>query len=492
MQVSVMGLVVCIGIFLAAYRNGGVLIVGLIASLAFGATAVVSLSSLGGSSPLIYVMFAMLAICAAAMRRHIWTDLGNVFGKVRPIWVLSSLMVYAVIGCWLFPRLFAGQTTVFVQGKVRGGVVETSLGPVGSNITQTGYLVLGGLTAIALCVLLTNKNRMEHVRNGFLAWVTLHTAMGLIDFAAKLTGVGDVLEPIRTANYSMLTDVSVSNFVRIAGAYSEASAFGGVSLSCLAFTYTYWRRSGSRMAMWLTATLLPLTILSTSSTAYAGLAVLSVPIALVLMWAFLSNRVEKADLLLILFGACGVFAVLAAVLYRPSTFDPFVRLLDEMVFNKASSASGQERMYWNIKSLQSVSDTGGLGIGMGSSRASSWAIAVISQLGLIGSLMMAILVGYIARGLGRLEPFVPRQTADIVASVRNCALAGLVAGSLVGGTADPGMTFFIVLAVIASARVQARRNRSNEFAIRSFHPDFRDAPATPGSPIGRPGIRARA
>jgi len=47
----------------------------------------------------------------------------------------------------------------------------------------------------------------------------------------------------------------------------------------------------------------------------------------------------------------------------------------------------------------------------------------------------------------------------VVASARNSALAGLVAGSLASGSADPGIGFFVAFAVVAAARVQARRTR---------------------------------
>ena len=43
--------------------------------------------------------------------------------------------------------------------------------------------------------------------------------------------------------------------------------------------------------------------------------------------------------------------------------------------------------------------------------------------------------------------------------MRASALAGVVAGSLINGTADPGLGFFVALAVIAATRAHARRNR---------------------------------
>jgi hypothetical protein len=459
MQISFIGLMICAGILATGYLFRAPLIIGLVASLAFGSTALVTLSSLGGSSPLIYTFFGVLLVSAVATRRRIWQDLGDVFGKIRPIWVLCSLMVYAVVGAWLFPRLFSGQTSAFVQSRTRQGVIEASLAPVSANISQSAYFILGGLTAIALCALLLHKDRISQVRRGFFLWCFLHAGMGLLDLIGKLIGAGDVLMPIRTASYAMLTHTSEAGFWRIAGSYSEASAFGSVSLACLSFCYLYWRKTRSLLARWLSLVLLILVLLSTSSTAYVGLAVLGLPVAFSIVHSFLVGRFAKDEILMISLLSIGIFGILAISLYDRGILDPIVQLIDSTVINKSNSASGQERTYWNIKSLQSFVDTSGLGIGFGSSRASSWPIAVISQLGLVGSAMMAVLLIVVARGLGGLAPYVDPETDAVVSSVRACALAGIVAASIASGSADPGMLFFIALAVISATRVRARRNR---------------------------------
>ena len=455
-----MGLIVCVALLLVGYYSRGVLIVSLIASLAFGGTAVGTLSSLGGSSPLIYTLFASLLLTCVAARKRIWGDLGRTFGSMRPLWVLCSLMLYVVAGSWLFPRLFAGQTTVFVQSKVRAGVVEAALEPVSANITQAGYFVLGGLTTIGLSILLLKSKRIDEVRRGFFLWVTLHTAMGALDLLGKLARLGDILQPIRTANYAMLTNASQSGFFRITGAFPEASAFGASSLACLAFTYTYWRRTGAATAQWLSLLLFVLLLLSTSSTAYGGLVLLSLPVAMTLSHSFIAGRFRSDDTLILACLVGMVFVVLAIELYDSRILEPFVHLIESTVINKGSSTSGQERGYWNVKSLQSFVDTSGLGVGLGSSRASSWPIAVLSQLGVIGTLALAVLVVVLARGMGKLGAWVDPETNAIVSSVRASALASLVSGSLVSGSADPGMIFFISLAVVIACRTRARHNRA--------------------------------
>lgn len=457
MQFSIPGLAVCAAVLIVAYYSRGILIVGLMVSLAFGSTAAMTLTSLGGSTPLIYTLFAALLVTAVTARRYIWLELGSVFGSIRSIWILTSLMTYAIIGAWLLPRLFAGQTVVFVQSKTRGAVVEASLAPVSANTSQTGYFILGGLTAIALCMLLLHSDRIDQLRRGFFLWCGLHAGMGLIDFFGKFAGAGDLLAPIRTASYALLTDSVEAGFSRITGAFSEASSFAGASLSCLAFCYTYWRKTKSSLAQWLAGILLFLTLLSTSSTAYVGLMALCIPVAFSMSASVLSARFERQEILIFAIVAFGVVTVLGVSLYDAGALDPFIRLINSTIINKANSSSGEERTYWNVKSLQSFLDTSGLGVGFGSSRASSWPIAVLSQLGLFGSLMVAILVAVLVSGVGRARERLDPETDAVVLSVRNAALASIIANSVSAGSADPGMLFFIAFATVSATKARARR-----------------------------------
>lgn len=458
MQVSLIGVVICAGIVIAAYYMRGLLVIGLLASLAFGATAIVTIGSLGGSSPLIFTCFAALLVFCAALRPRILRDLGEVYGSMPIMWVVSLLLAYAAVGAWLFPRLFAGQTMVFVQSEQRGGVVAVALAPVSSNISQTGYFIMGGMTCLAICLTLLHEDKTRQLRRGFFLWCGLTAGMGLIDLLGKLVGMGDVLGPIRTASYSMLTDVRVEGFARITGAHSEASGFGAVSLACLAFSYTYWRRTASRLSLVICLLLLALELLSTSSTAYVGLAALSIPVMLAVARSLLNGRLARQELAMI--AASGVLLVtaIAISLGDLGLLDSVSRLVDTMIFDKSLSSSGQERAYWNAMSLQALFDTSGLGVGFGSSRASSWPIALVSQLGVLGAVLMALLLLSVARGLGRLQRWLDPETVAVVASVKAAGLASIVGASVSGGNADPGMIFFISLAAVSASRARARNN----------------------------------
>jgi hypothetical protein len=455
LQPSVVGILVCAAILAFACWPARSLLVGLMASLAFGATAVATLGSLGGSSPLIYTLFAALLLAALPLTRHIRGDIVTVFRYSRSAWLVCALLVYAVIGAVLFPRLFAGQTSVFVASHTRGGVYEVALSPVSGNISQTGYFVLGGLTFLALCVALLHGKALEDVRRGFFLWCVLHTGLGLLDLLGKLAGLGDILAFLRTASYAMLTDVLQAGFARIAGGQPEASAFGSMSLAALAFTFTYWRGTGSRFALGLALTLTALLVLSTSSTAYVGLALLSVPVAVSICRSLSMRRMHVQEIFLLTLGFAGMCVAFGLAVHDDRFFDPMMQLLNQAIFEKAGSASGQERSYWNYISLKSFVDTFGLGVGLGSSRASSWPVAALSQLGGVGCVMLSLLVLAIIRRPRRLYGLLDARDAATVDGARAAALASMVSGSLISGTADPGMLFFVPLAVVTSCSIRA-------------------------------------
>jgi hypothetical protein len=193
--------------------------------------------------------------------------------------------------------------------------------------------------------------------------------------------------------------------------------------------------------------------MSTASTAYVGLALLGIPVAVSICRSLAVRRLHAQEFFLLALGFVSLFVALGLAVHDDKFFDPMMHLMDEAIFEKAGSASGQERSYWNYISLKSVADTFGLGVGLGSSRASSWPVAVLSQLGVFGCMMLVWLVLDLVRRPKRLDATFDARDAATVDSLRACALASLVSGSLISGTADPGMIFFIPLAVVTSCSI---------------------------------------
>ena len=459
---SIAGIMICAGILLYLYYSRLSLVAGLIASTAFGSTALVALSSLGGSSPLIFVLFVMLLAISALLKGNPLSNIGFIFRTTKSAWIVAFLLMYTVVGAMLFPRLFAGKTSVFVSSRETGQVYETVLAPTSGNITQAGYFVLGGLCFFAVLILMSRRNILEDVRKGFFLLCGLHAFMGVVDLAAKYAGAGDVLGFIRSANYALLTEATEAGLPRVVGAFPEASSFGGISLACLAFTYTYWRRLGSRAAFWLSVVLFFLVLFSTSSAAYVGLAFLSALVALGTLRSFGTGRFDRKEILLVAAALLGLSAIVGLGVAKPPVIDYASALVDRTIVHKATSSSGQERTYWNQKSLEAFADTSTLGVGIGSSRASSWPVAVISQLGLIGALMFAALLSGLFFGAREFKAVLDARTEAVISSVRAFAISSLVTLSLIGGSSDPGVLFFVAVAILAAGRVHIGRLRQSQ------------------------------
>lgn len=457
---STEGLIVAALILLVGRLLGAPLIIGLMASLPFGSTAFAAVPALGGSTPLIYTLFCILLVFSVIVRKHIIREISTVFSQFTAAWVVLVLVIYAIVSAFVFPRLFNGLTTAFIV--VEGAYVELPLMPVSQNITQAAYFTLGVLTFYALSILALKRQNLDYIRQGFFAFVIANIALALIDVIGKLSGAGDVLLPIRTASYALLTEVIEAGFFRISGGYPEASTFAEASLGCLGFCYAYWRVTKSTFALLLALIMVTLLLFSTSSTAYATLAILCLFPLFSFAGALASGRFGNEDLFLLLFASLLFIVLLSLYLYSDAIFEPFVDLIDRMVFDKATSASGVERAYWNERSIQSFIDTHGIGIGMGSSRSSSWIISVLSQLGLVGFVAMVSLLYVIFRGMNSLKP--TADTIDLFAlasGLRAAVVAMLIGACLAGSGADPGIVFFLALSGILACRRHVKTRSAN-------------------------------
>ncbi len=472
MTLSFPGIAVCLALLTLGYFLRAPVIIALFASLPFGSTAIGELPGLGGSSPLIYAFFGLLFCASLMVKREFLRDLSCVFTSYWVAWIVGALVLHAVASAVILPRLFAGQTSVIVPTV--NGMSEVPLSPVSGNITQAAYLTLSALMFFGFCVVLKTRRNITIVRRAYFTWVVVHALLGVVDLGSKLIGAGDVLLPIRTASYALLTEVEEAGFWRVAGGFAEASSFGGVTLSCLGFTFAYWRVTNSRPALGLTLLLFFLLIASTSSTAYAGGAVLALALMIGIACAALTGRIVSQDIILLGLGLVGLLVIAVLYLYHEKLFDPVLHLIETTLLDKASSESARERGYWNYRSLQSFIDSAGLGIGLGSSRASNWPIAVLSQLGVIGAVLMGCLVFAIVRGVGNYKAAqVDQECVALAAGARGAIFGSLVAGSMIGTSADPGLLFFIGLAIIVESRRQLAETADRRRVPSLYSPAFR-------------------
>jgi hypothetical protein len=336
-------------------------------------------------------------------------------------------------------------------------LIIVPLGPVSSNFNQSVYFLFDGLAFFMIAIVLA-QGRVTDLRRAFLVWASINASLGLIDILAKIAGLGDVLSPIRTASYVMLSDDVAGGFFRVVGGFPEASAYASAgALPSLGFAFTDWQLNNSRFSLALVIVLGTLLILSTSSTAYAGLGLLVFVYGLAVGFNFLRGRIFTHHVVLLVFLWTASTVLLALYLYDEHFMDPMVNMLANATINKGMSSSAIERGSWNARSLSNFIETYGIGVGLGSTRSSSWPISVLAQLGIVGAVGFGIAIAILALSLVRSKQ---GELRSLAASASAAALAGSAAGIFGGNGADPGMIFFIALAIasasFASTGVQAQ------------------------------------
>lgn len=423
-------------------REDNILTFLLVACL-FGAASVINLGALGGApiTPAIFMLGVLL------LRVLVWR--GNILWHLplrandAAFWMVL-LVVWGLVSAALLPRLFAGQTQVFAADRsnfalLGGGVQKLSLHTVSTNYTQSAYLLAALACFVAVRLLVYSPGGLERFRHGVLVLVVCNLVAVALNLGETYLHLPSVLDLVRNAGYVMMVGAEVGGLRRISGTFPEASAFAGFTMPLFAFVFALWRSGYRRRLTGGLAGVTLLTLLfSTSSTAYGSLAVYATLLALGGLWHLVASRQAlRLGGVMWLAWAAAVFLCLL-LLFDPA---PLLRIWDFLqvtVFRKLESSSGVERSSWNTQAWVNFKDTWGVGIGLGSARASSFAMSLLSNLGVLG---VALYAAFLLRTLFA-AGVVDEQERAIRRAAAWATVAALVPAALAGGYFDLGVMFY--------------------------------------------------
>ncbi|MCU4181113.1 hypothetical protein [Bosea sp. BH3] len=435
-----------IGLFCLALGNGALVPAVAMASL-FGASAALLIGAANIQPGHVVLGFLLISVMSRGQ------DARNMIRALRPgepgFW-FACLTLYGVASAFLLPRVLAGSTQIVPLGSSvydeTGSTIP--LVPVSSNLTQSVYLTANLIVFAAVAGIAARREGFVAVLAGLMAYCIGNTLFALIDLATYATGTQDLLGFMRNARYTLHTDTEIAGLKRIVGSFTEASAFARSTLGVIGFTGTLWL-CGYRPALTggVTAASLVLLVLSTSSTGLAGS-----PVILALLYGtalfggstVFGGRTRSFAIVLappLLLGAA-LFVVL-----DEGTRTTVRDYVDMLLLQKGNSDSGIERSSWNRISFQNFLDTGGLGVGLGTARASSFVVALLATVGIPGALFYALFFTSALlqrRGVPGSFPSCVRLAA------RNGCFGLMIGDLLVGPVIDQGL-FFCLLAAIASA-----------------------------------------
>jgi hypothetical protein len=306
---------------------------------------------------------------------------------------LGFLLLFLIVSLTVtifMPRLLSGAIDIIPLKVVKFAATET-LEPSLGNLTQSIYLCVSVAVTFATALMARSPRFPDALLFAVLVGGLVLFGSGLADMAASAVGQSALLDPFRNASYAMITNAEVVGMRRVVGLMPEASSYGSTCIafgSTLIFLRPLYGSSAYRMAASLTAVaLVGMALLSTSSSAYAGIAMFSAAYALNVARRLASgSTIAQTGLALEFFvGFVALMGLLLVLLLQPETFDPLLRLVDEIIFNKASSDSFLERSFWNQVGWNAAWSTYGMGVGLGSTRASNYFVAVISNTGFFGA-----------------------------------------------------------------------------------------------------------
>lgn len=431
----------------------------MILSTVFGAAAAFSIPGLGGASvlvPSLFLVFFAARLFAAYGEGPFLAALA----PWRPGFFLLLLTAFGIFTAIFFPRLFQGMTETMTVERSIGARSLIALVPLrasSNNITQSVYAAGGLVCFIATFAFFRRQSIPATFINGILIVASVNLGFALADIITHFTHTDFLLNFVRTANYALLTNAEKGGLKRISGTFPEASAFADFTLVLFAVVTSLWLGGiRSQITGILAGLLLVALVLSTSATALVGLAAV---LPILSLQSFLASRREPGagrPVLIVSILASMPLVIFFVLIVMPDLAHNLHDFLDEMLFSKADSQSGRERFMWNAMAYQAFIDTNGFGAGLGSARASSFGLVLLSNIGVFGALLFAIfVVRLLMADIGGLHS-PSRETSAVVRAGKAGIITVLISAATSGTVYDLGLMFYVLAGGISAFSVGAR------------------------------------
>lgn len=302
-------------------------------------------------------------------------------GKVA----LFSFGLIAVLSVFLLPIIFAGTPVYSPQIGIDDGMLYRPPLQLGwGQVGQAGYLLLQIMAIIS-----ASRSRAVSNRSAKAYWFAGYflVAIVFIQFACKEAGVIFPNSIIQNNPYHALqfaSDADLGWEGRSQGTFSEPSGAGAMlaafALALMSQSYAGKHRRAGILVTWLAIGMVG----SSSSLVAVAVATLflifSNPI---FRFPWYIRRARAKTFTVLVIGAIVVVVVLVA--------SPLGPLLYSQTFSKQESLSYIHRLAADEYSLELLRRTYGFGVGLGSNRPSSLLSSLLSNVGILGSLVFFVM-----------------------------------------------------------------------------------------------------
>lgn len=441
MGVEPIGVVTLLVGLICLLRGSGPTVIAFSIFPVFGGAAALLFGSTGIQPGHLFLGFLLLSALWLHGNPRVTVD--RAFRAPPFIW-LVLLVVYGVLAGYFAPRLLEGTMSIIPLGTQAGVSTDGTipLAPVSGNFTQAVYLFADLLTFTLILSIASTPRGLRHVAIGLIGFGAANVFFGIADLVSPGTPLDDLFAYIRNASYTFHADEMVAGMRRIIGSWPEASAFAGASMAVVGYCGTLWicgRHSKASGLLFLISCIL--IIRSTSSGGIAGL-----PICLAILYATSVLRFggvtgTRASLAVVVTFPIAAVLVAFLLVLNQDIFRLVYDFIDVTILSKPTSLSALERGSWNASGISNFFDSYGFGVGLGTVRTSSFAVALLSNVGLPGTILFLLFLLtaiLLPRGIPR------TYESDVGIAARNGCLCLIVGALISGSTVDLGLIFFIM------------------------------------------------
>jgi len=454
-ELSIFGVAVILTGLAVLYMSYRAAIYGMAVFSLFGTALALGLGGMGVLPPQLFLaFFAVRAFNLVGGKK-----LADAFSLDSPGFWLLCTCVWGSMGAIVLPRLLHGSTLVFPVDRSTTEIMLQPLGPVSGNVSQVVYCIGDVIIYCCMVAFLKYRGAYRTLAHAILLLAALNVLCGVVDIVSHALGF-DALSFTKTAQFADLTGEELGGLVRISGTFSETSAFSTFSLPLFVFCLNLWMLGWRpKLAGALAVATAGMLLISTSGSAYVGLAGY-----LVVLLFSRPNLVTRAAAarkhrMWIIAACTGLLGALYVVLFLPAIAHALIDFVDTTVLSKAGSSSGVERMGWNAQGMTNFFDTYGIGVGLGSIRASSFLVVLLGSLGVVGTFCYAMFVGKsLLSPVSTDYPFTERA---VCYAARHAVMAALIVVSISGSVFELGSCFYLFAAAAGAlpARARARATR---------------------------------
>ncbi len=387
---------------------------------------------------------------------------------------LVFFTLYGVIGALILPFMFSGAIDVAPLRPVPtpDPFATVPLTFTSQNLTSAGYLFTTMLGAVCAFLAVQSDGAAKRVARTVAIIGLVHATLGFLSVLAAGTSFAGVFDFFRNALYNQVKQ-ELGGFARMNGIMAEPSSFAGYGVIYLAFNMELWLRDVDRRVTGAAAFLLLIAlIVSTSTTAYVGIAGYAVLLAL--RQLFFPSTIAVSKLLVFVGGGlAGLGVLLLVALTQPQVFRFIEAVYQSMIVNKSESESALVRIMWARQGIESFWISGGLGVGVGSFRSSSLGTAILGSMGIVGVVTYSLHVLNVLKPLRR-STYVRTGDArmDVGAAAGWAVIAMSIPAFVAAPSPDPGLNWGLLGGIALGLRALPAQVR---MAFMTFSPKPRSS-----------------